>query len=84
MGQAALEAELRTWLPLWVKASRQAETHPLNWDVELGLPSIAVADLRHAAETFPAGTALGWDSFHPRLLLQLPEEKAAEAGRRAQ
>ena len=32
------------------------------------------ADLREAAKRFSEDTGLGWDAFHPRLLLELGDE----------
>ena len=76
VGQPALERVLADWLPLWSNPSRGGQEHPGLWsDVgEWALPPITVDDIKNAARKFPKTTGLGWDNFHPRLLLEVGDE----------
>ena len=48
----------------------------MSWEVggreHEATPPISAQDVLDATRTFPPSTGLGWDAFHPRLLLQLP------------
>jgi hypothetical protein len=72
VGQAALEQTLKEGIPIWTSAEREGEQHPLDWTVEDSLEPISAEQVLEAAVSFSPTTALGWDAFSPRLLLQLP------------
>ena len=52
-----------------------SDRHPADWDVngsELEPPTLD--DLHRARKAYPEAAGLGWDNFHPKWILQLPEE----------
>ena len=74
-GELALIELLDQWLPLWHKEGRLDSHHPYYWDVfGQELPPISSEQLRRVCRSYGDGAGLGWDSFHPRQILFLPEE----------
>eukprot|EP00959_Pyramimonas_sp_CCMP1952_P343760 7200505-Pyramimonas_sp.AAC.1 len=69
--QQALDQTSKQRLPIWSSPRRQEEADPLSWTVNGDLAPITVDDALGAAASFSPSTASGWDSFSPRLLLQL-------------
>ena len=73
VGQAALSKVLDEWLPLWRHPSRGGRQHPAEWEASWSLPPITADQIRGVAKLFSKETGLGWDNFHPRLLLEVGE-----------
>ena len=68
--QQEADDEAEAWKNIWGAGTKQEE---LQWPMDMGeeLPAMMVDELREACLTFPTETGLGWDLWHPRVLLRL-------------
>ena len=57
-----------------VASGRVAPCSSLPISMGEPLPPFDVDDLRQACVSFPAGTGLGWDAFHPRAIARLSDD----------
>ncbi len=75
--QATVDSEARDWGELW---DTQGRTADVAWPADLGAPPQrpSVAHLRAALRSFPQATGLAWDSWHPRSLLRLSDERLGQ------
>ena len=72
-GQDEVNATADGWATEWGIGTPQPQ---IDWDMfPVGdpLPNILCDSIRRAASTFPVKTGLGWDKFHPRAILSLPD-----------
>ena len=73
-GDQAVQALIDQWLPLWYQERREGQEHPSKWDAKGDtLPPLELDQLLHACRGYAEGAGLGWDAFHPRLVLLLPQ-----------
>ena len=68
--QAAVEELAEEWAERWQEGLASTA---LRWPTVLCLPCLTGEQIRDAAATFPRGTGMGLDSFHPRSLLLLSD-----------
>eukprot|EP00959_Pyramimonas_sp_CCMP1952_P415172 8699137-Pyramimonas_sp.AAC.1 len=62
---------LDAWPPMWTPAGRD-RVDPSTWDRgDSVLSPVSLEALRDFCKSYPEGAGLGWDQFHPRLILQL-------------
>ena len=68
--QQEADDEAQAWGKIWGEGTR---TEELKWPSDMGddLPAILVEELLEAARTFPVETGLGWDQWHPMVVLRL-------------
>ena len=71
--QQAVEAEADVWQALWTE---DGGPYTLQWPEQMGPrpPQPIVQELIAVCKTFPIGTGLGWDCWHPRALCCLPDD----------
>ena len=68
--QQEADDEAEAWSKTWGGGQHMEE---LKWPTDMGddLPAILVEELLEAAQSFPAETGLGWDQWHPRVIVRL-------------
>ena len=72
MSEANLLA--KNWGGEWGTGTQQP---PIAWPdmaLEIPLPDVSCHILRTACDSFPCGTGLSWDKFHPRAIARLHDE----------
>eukprot|EP00959_Pyramimonas_sp_CCMP1952_P169616 3543214-Pyramimonas_sp.AAC.1 len=59
---------------MWAPSGREA-VDPGSWDIgDSQLPPTSLEAFQDCCRSYSEGAWLGWDQFHPKLILQLPLE----------